>query len=354
MVKAKFFDPKWKTITITGGTGSFGKTLIESLLQNDVEEIRVLSRDEVKQEELRNRFSDPRIRLILGDVRDRESVRSSLEINKKVSDAVFHAAALKQVPNSEFFPNEAIATNVMGTLNLIQTCNYLDVKKVVFLSTDKAVYPINTMGMTKALMEKICVANSYRRRLESEPQAYCVTRYGNVLASRGSVIPTFVKQYRKYGEIYITNPSMTRFLMSLEQAIKLVYFAMENGQNGDIFVQKSPAATLEDLAVAVITILGGSSKHIKIGNTRHGEKLHETLIASEEFSRTEDLENYYRICPDSRPMDYDLYFKNQESKQENIQKTYSSENTEQLDVTQIIKLLCDVGLNEKIIKGSFE
>lgn len=289
-------------ILITGGTGSFGSTVVNSLLKLGVAEVRIFSRDEKKQDDMRRDISDSRCRYIIGDVRDHSS------IVKAVSnvDYVFHAAALKQVPSCEFFPDQAILTNVIGAANVIRACVERGVKKLVCLSTDKAVYPINAMGLTKALMEKLVVATGYSE-IETQSTICCATRYGNVMASRGSVIPLFIEQIKAGRDITITDPNMTRFLMSLEDSVDLVFHAFRNGAAGDIFVRKAPSCTVSVLVEALVEIFGTGAERIVTIGTRHGEKLYETLVSSEEMRKAQDKEGYYRIPMDTRTLDYTHY-----------------------------------------------
>ena len=324
-------DIKDKRFLITGGTGSFGKTMIDFLLKNEVQEVRVLSRDEKKQDDLRKEKRDARLKLFIGDVRDIQSVDYAVE----GVDFVFHAAALKQVPSCDFFPLEAVKTNILGASNVLQSAKKKNVEKTVVLSTDKAVYPINAMGMSKALMEKVMVSES--RNLTS--QTFSGTRYGNVIASRGSVIPLFIQQVSSGRPITITDPSMTRFLMSLEEASDLVMFAFENARNGDIFVQKSPAATIETLAKAVLKVMGKqeTGSIIEIG-TRHGEKKHETLVSREDMAVCEDLGKFFRIPSDTRDLNYSKYIAKGNSEVKSLEE-YASYNTDMLDVGDVAELL---------------
>tara|TARA_B100001250_G_scaffold314789_1_gene277001 strand:+ start:6452 stop:7450 length:999 start_codon:yes stop_codon:yes gene_type:complete len=322
---------KNKTILITGGTGSFGSTVLRRFNDTDIGEIRILSRDEKKQDDLRRKYPDTKIKFYLGDVRDRDSIKSAFE----EVNYIFHAAALKQVPSCEFFPLEAVKTNVIGTDNVLQCAIDNSVEKVVCLSTDKAVYPINAMGTSKAMMEKIIVAKSRN----SKNTKICLTRYGNVMASRGSVIPLFVEQIKNKGEVTVTDPSMTRFMMSLDDAFKLVLFAFENGNNGDIFVQKSPASTIETLSKALFEILGKEEKIKEIG-IRHGEKNHEVLLSREERFVSEDMGDYFRVPPDTRTLNYEQYF----SKGRDLKsiEEYSSENTDRLSADQLKEILSNL------------
>lgn len=322
-----------KVFLVTGGTGSFGNTIAQSLLDLNVKEIRIFSRDEKKQEEMRLSLSNKKFKFIIGDVRDYESLRQALiGVNY-----VFHAAALKQVPSCEFHPLEALKTNVMGSENILRASIENKVTKVVMLSTDKAVYPINTMGLSKALMEKLALAKS--RLYDGNETIVCVTRYGNVMGSRGSVIPLFISQLKSNKALTITDPKMTRFLMSLKESVNLVFYAFEHGNQGDIFVQKSPASTIYDLAIVLSQIF---TKKINIKNigTRHGEKLFETLISKEEMPRTEDLGDYYKIKLDDRDLNYDKYF-TMGDKNENFRDEYNSHNTHKIEGDNLKSLLLD-------------
>tara|TARA_X000000368_G_scaffold153911_1_gene121258 strand:- start:9849 stop:10850 length:1002 start_codon:yes stop_codon:yes gene_type:complete len=319
------------TLLITGGTGSFGKALLRKHLNTDqFDEIRVFSRDEKKQDELRKSVNSRKIKFYIGDVRDESSLKRVIS----EVDYIFHAAALKQVPSCEFFPLEAIKTNILGTNNVLSIAKENNVKKVVVLSTDKAAYPINAMGMTKALMEKVMIANS--RELNPSKSIFCGTRYGNVMASRGSVIPLFIEQIKENKEITITNPEMTRFMMNLDNAVDLVMHAFNNGGNGDIFVQKSPAATIKILAQALIELYDSKSK-IKYIGIRHGEKMFETLVTKEEMIKAADQGEYYKISPDDRDLNYDKYFSKGISKS-SIEE-YNSNNTNLLSVEEMKNLL---------------
>jgi len=318
-------------LLITGGTGSFGNAFLKGAVQNDFySEIRIFSRDEKKQDDLRKKLNSDKVKFYIGDVRDQESV------SKVVSgvDYIFHAAALKQVPSCEFFPIEAVKTNILGTNNVLSAAEEFGVKKAVVLSTDKAAYPINAMGMTKALMEKTMMAAA--RNLNPEKSVFCGTRYGNVMASRGSVIPLFIEQIKNNKPLSITKPEMTRFMMTLDDAVDLVQFAFENGNNGDLFIQKSPAATIQTLAEALISLYNSKSEIQNIG-IRHGEKMYETLVTKEEMAKSDDLGDYYRVSADNRDLNYDKYF----SKGDNttINEEYNSDNTNRLDVDQMKELL---------------
>lgn len=316
-----------KTIIITGGTGSFGNAVLRRFLNTDVKEIRIFSRDEKKQDDMRKLYSNLRIKFHLGDVRDYESVANAMT----GVDFVFHAAALKQVPSCEFFPVQAVRTNILGAENVIRAAIEARAKKVIVLSTDKAVYPINAMGMSKALMEKVMVA--YSRQQPETGTILCGTRYGNVMASRGSVIPLFIEQIKAGNPITITDPDMTRYLMSLEEAVELVVYAYKNGGQGDIFVQKSPASTIRDLAQALIELFEAKTE-IKIIGTRHGEKKHETLVNREEMAKSIDLPGYYQIPADTRDLNYEKYFENGQARVSKV-ADYTSENTYRLSIPEI-------------------
>lgn len=325
---------KGKTLLITGGTGSFGNAVLKRFLDTDIKEIRIFSRDEKKQDDMRKKFSNDKLKFYIGDVRNLESVKDAV----KGVDFIFHAAALKQVPSCEFFPMEAVRTNVLGTDNVLTAAIDAGVKKVVCLSTDKAAYPINAMGTSKAMMEKVIIAKS--RNIDPKDTTICCTRYGNVMASRGSVIPLFVEQIKEGKPITITDPDMTRFLMNLDEAVDLVLFAFENAKQGDLFVQKSPASTVGDLATAVKELFKSDEK-IKIIGTRHGEKAHETLMTREEKAKSIDLGGYFRVPADNRDLNYDKYL---EDGSKNISKAeeYTSHNTERLDVKGTIEKLLTV------------
>jgi len=316
-----------KTLLVTGGTGSFGSTVTKHLIESDIKEIRVFSRDEKKQDDMRRLLGSDKVRFYIGDTRSRESVDNAM----KGVDLVFHAAALKQVPSCEFFPMEAVKTNVMGTENVLISAIDHNASNVVVLSTDKAAYPINAMGISKAMMEKVAIAASRN----ANNTTICCTRYGNVMASRGSVIPLFVEQALKGSPMTVTNPKMTRFMMTLDDSVELVLYAMKNGQPGDIYVQKAPSCYLSDLAEAIKSLLNADSE-IKIIGTRHGEKLYETLLTREEFAKAEDLGNYYRVPADNRDLNYNLFFA--EGKQVDEQE-YNSHNTEILGFEGIKELL---------------
>jgi len=320
-----------KVLMITGGTGSFGHTVLKRFLDTNVREIRIFSRDEKKQEDMRIALANDKVKFYIGDVRDYASVSESMT----GVDYIFHAAALKQVPSCEFYPMEAVKTNVIGTENVLNAAIANGVKRVVVLSTDKAVYPINAMGISKAMAEKIMVARS--RMIPETGTVVCATRYGNVMASRGSVIPLFISQIKKGEPITVTDPNMTRFLMSLEDSVDLVLHAFEHAQQGDIFVQKAPASTVADLAEALKALFNSSSP-VKVIGTRHGEKLYESLISREEMAKAEDMERYFRIPADNRDLNYNKYFVEGEAHISELDD-YTSHNTHRLNVSQIKNLL---------------
>ncbi|PPZ90583.1 UDP-glucose 4-epimerase [Cloacibacterium normanense] len=326
---------KDKILLITGGTGSFGSAVLRRFLHTDhFKEIRIFSRDEKKQDDLRKELNNDKVKFYIGDVRDPLSVENAV----KGVDYIFHAAALKQVPSCEFFPMEAVKTNVIGTENVLNAAEKYEVKRVVVLSTDKAAYPINAMGISKAMMEKVAIAKS--RNLDDNKTIVCVTRYGNVMASRGSVIPLFVEQIKSGKPITITDPNMTRFMMSLDDAVDLVWYAFEHGKQGDLFVQKSPAATIEVLAKAILELKGAKNK-IRIIGTRHGEKLYETLVNKEDMTKAEDLGSYYRIPADNRDLNYEKYFTEGDNEIFNYDE-YHSHNTKRLDVEEMKSLLLSI------------
>jgi len=335
---------KDKTLLVSGGTGSFGTAVLNRFLDTDIGEIRIFSRDEKKQDDMRGRYRNDKLRFIIGDVRDPVSVSNAT----RGVDYVFHAAALKQVPSCEFHPMEAVRTNVLGTGNLLEAAVQNGVPKVICLSTDKAVYPINAMGMSKALMEKVMVAKS--RLLAGTQSVICGTRYGNVMASRGSVIPLFVDQVRKGTPITVTDPRMTRFMMSLDDAVELVLYAFQHGGNGDIFVQKAPASTVSDVARAVCELLGRPDHPIEVIGTRHGEKLYETLLTREEMAAAKDLGGYFRIPPDNRDLNYAKYFVEGE---ESISEAsdYNSHNTTRLDLAATKDLLMTLPFMQAAARG---
>lgn len=321
-----------KTLLITGGTGSFGNAVLKRFLNTEVKEIRIFSRDEKKQDDMRHALQNPKVKFYIGNIRDRQSVDGAME----GVDYVFSAAALKQVPSCEFFPLQAVQTNVLGTNNVIESAIAHGVGRVVVLSTDKAAYPINAMGISKAMMEKVAIARG--RSLGAEAKTtICCTRYGNVMASRGSVIPLWIEQIRSGGVITMTDPNMTRFMMTLEDAVDLVIYAWQHGRNGDLFVQKAPAATLEVLARALKELYHANNE-VKVIGTRHGEKLYETLVTREEMARAEDMGNYFRIPCDTRDLNYDKYFV-EGSHRASIVEDYHSHNTQRLDVEGMKQLL---------------
>lgn len=321
---------KEKTLLITGGTGSFGNAVLRRFLKTGVKEIRIFSRDEKKQDDMRKQYASGKLKFYLGDVRDNESVKAVVN----GVDYIFHAAALKQVPNCEFFPLEAVKTNILGTENVLSAAISAGAERIVCLSTDKAAYPINAMGMSKALMEKLVTAKG--RANSSSGTTITCTRYGNVMYSRGSVIPLFIEQIKSGREMTITNPKMTRFLMSLDEAVDLVLFAFDNAQPGDLFIQKAPASTIEDLAKAVAKVFGAEPR-IKIIGTRHGEKLYETLMTVEEKAKSIDSGKYFRIPVDDRDLNYEKYF-NEGFEGENIE-SYNSDNTERLGIDEVTEKL---------------
>ena len=326
---------KDKVLLITGGTGSFGNAVLRRFLKNDIGEIRIFSRDEKKQDDMRKIYNNPKLKFYIGDVRDYNSV---MDVMRGV-DFVFHAAALKQVPSCEFYPVQAVYTNILGTENVLNAAIASKVKKVVCLSTDKAAYPINAMGMSKALMEKVIVAKG--RNLKDDETTICLTRYGNVMASRGSVIPLFIDQIRNERPITITDPNMTRFMMSLDQAVDLVLFAFKNGKNGDLFIQKSPAATIGVLADTIKNIFKRPEHEVKIIGTRHGEKLYEVLMTKEEKVRAMDMGEYFRVPADGRDLNYSKYF---EEGQEVITEAeeYNSHNTYRLNEEELKEMLINL------------
>ena len=335
---------KNKVLLITGGTGSFGNAVVRRFLPTDIAEIRIFSRDEKKQDDMRHELRSPKLKFYIGDVRDFNSIHSAM----RGVDYVFNAAALKQVPSCEFHPMEAVATNVIGTENTLNAAIANGVKNVIVLSTDKAVHPINAMGMSKALMEKVAVAKS--RNLKAGETTVCVTRYGNVMASRGSVIPLFVSQLKLGKPITITDPDMTRFMMSLDDAVNLVLFAYEKGKGGDTFVQKAPAATIGQLARVLQELFSSSSK-IQVIGTRHGEKKHESLLTREEMVRAEDLGDYYRIPSDSRDLNYALYFEKGEKKVSTFED-YTSANTHRLTDAELRAMLLKLDYIQGELKSS--
>lgn len=320
-----------KILLITGGTGSFGNAVLRRFLHTDIKEIRVFSRDEKKQEDMRIELNNSKVKFYIGDVRNYDSVSTAMS----GVDFVFHAAALKQVPSCEFYPMEAVRTNVLGTENVLNAALANNIKKVICLSTDKAVYPINAMGISKAMMEKLLVAKT--RFADKSKTVFTGTRYGNVMASRGSVIPLFVRQIKENKPLTVTDPNMTRFLMSLDDAVDLVLYAFSNANQGDIFVQKAPASTIMDLAIAVKQLFNAANE-IRVIGTRHGEKLYETLLTREEMAKAEDLEGYYRIIPDDRDLNYGKYF-TEGQEQVSLFGDYNSHNTQRLTVPEILDKL---------------
>ncbi len=338
---------KSKILLITGGTGSFGNAVLRRFLDSDFREIRIFSRDEKKQDDMRKRYNSAKLKFYIGDVRDSRSVEQAM----RGVDFVFHAAALKQVPSCEFHPMQAVRTNVLGTENVLEAAIGAGVKRVVCLSTDKAVYPINAMGISKAMMEKVMVAAS--RNLEGTQTVICGTRYGNVMASRGSVIPLFVDQVFSGKPITITDPSMTRFMMTLADAVDLVLYAFEHGNNGDIFVQKAPAATVEVLAKAILELMNRPNHPVHVMGTRHGEKLYEALLSREEMATAQDMGDYYRVPADGRDLNYAKFVDQGEQKltQTAHGEDYNSHNTQRLDVAGMKQLLLKLDFMQKIASG---
>jgi UDP-N-acetylglucosamine 4,6-dehydratase/5-epimerase len=334
---------KGQTLLITGGTGSFGNAVLKRFLDSELKEIRVFSRDEKKQDDMRKQYAHPKLKFYIGDVRDRSSVDNAM----RGVDFVFHAAALKQVPSCEFYPMEAVRTNVMGTENVVLAAVAAGVKRVICLSTDKAVYPINAMGISKAMMEKVMVAAS--RNLGPET-VVCGTRYGNVMASRGSVIPLFVDQIKAGKPITVTDPNMTRFMMTLDDAVELVLYAFEHGNNGDIFVQKAPAATVDILIQAILGLMNKQGHDVAVIGTRHGEKLYEVLLSREERAAAEDLGDYFRVPADNRDLNYDKYFSEGEE-QISHSEDYNSHNTVRLDADGMKALLLKLPFMQRIARG---
>lgn len=336
-----------KTLLITGGTGSFGNAVLRRFLQSDLTEIRIFSRDEKKQDDMRKLYNSAKLKFYIGDVRDPRSVQQAM----RGVDYVFHAAALKQVPSCEFHPMQAVHTNVLGTENVLEVAIGAGVKRVVCLSTDKAVYPINAMGISKAMMEKVMVAAS--RNLEGTQTVICGTRYGNVMASRGSVIPLFVDQVFSGKPITITDPLMTRFMMTLDDAVDLVLYAFKHGKNGDIFVQKAPAATVEVLAKAILELMSKPNHPVHVMGTRHGEKLYEALLSREEMATAQDMGDYYRVPADGRDLNYAKFVDQGEQKltQTAHGEDYNSHNTQRLDVEGMKQLLLKLDFMQKIARG---
>lgn len=333
-----------KTLLITGGTGSFGNAVLSRFLSTDIKEIRIFSRDEKKQDDMRKRYNSPKLKFYIGDVRDYQSVLNAV----RGADFIFHAAALKQVPSCEFHPLEAVKTNVLGTENVLEAAINTDVERVVCLSTDKAVYPINAMGISKAMMEKVAVAKSR----SAEGTVICATRYGNVMASRGSVIPLFVDQIRSGQAITITDPNMTRFMMTLDDAVDLVLYAFEHGNPGDIFVQKAPAATIKTLAHALAELLKVPEHEVREIGTRHGEKLFEALLSREEMAAAEDLGDYFRVPPDLRDLNYGKFVDQGEQKISSA-VDYNSHNTERLDQKGMQELLLKLEFIRALARGEY-
>jgi UDP-glucose 4-epimerase len=331
-----------KTLLITGGTGSFGNAVLRRFLDSSIAEIRIFSRDEKKQADMRKKYNNPQLKFYIGDVRDIDGVRTAM----RGVDFVFHAAALKQVPSCEFYPLEAVKTNVLGTENVLEAAVTLGVKRVICLSTDKAVYPINAMGISKAMMEKVAVAKSR----ESDTTTICVTRYGNVMASRGSVIPLFVDQIRGGHALTITDPEMTRFMMTLDDAVDLVLYAFEKGKSGDIFVQKAPAATITTLTKALTSLMGVPDHEVSVIGTRHGEKLFEALLSREELVAAQDLGGYFCVPPDMRDLNYGKFI-DQGKKQISVAEDYNSHNSTRLDVIGMEALLMKLRFMQAIIRG---
>jgi UDP-glucose 4-epimerase len=323
---------KDKVLMITGGTGSFGNAMLKGFLNSDLKEIRIFSRDEKKQEDMRIEYKNDKLNFVIGDIKDFKTVCNAMD----GVDFLFHAAALKQVPSCEFYPAQAIQTNILGSENVLEAAAIHNVKKVITLSTDKAVYPINTMGMTKAIMEKVAIDKARDYRVKRNGGVICATRYGNVMYSRGSIIPLFIRQIREGLPLTITNPNMTRFMMSLDNSVELVLYAFDNANSGDIFVQKSPAATIEVLAQAIKELFNASNP-IQIIGERHGEKLYETLCSREEMTKAEDLDNFYRIPADYRDLNYTKYVKEEGIKL--VDEEYNSHNTKRLNVEEMKNLL---------------
>jgi len=326
---------KNKVLVVTGGTGSFGNQVVKEFLSTNINEIRIYSRDEKKQEDMRLQFKDKRLKFYIGDVRDKDSLAGCFS----GADYLFHAAALKQVPSCEFFPLEAVKTNVIGSTNVMEACFKFGLKKAIFLSTDKAVYPVNSMGMTKALMEKAMFSKA-RENIKNKNTIICATRYGNVMGSRGSVIPLFISQIKNKQDITITDPNMTRFLMTLPESVKLVNFAFENGQQGDLFVQKAKSVRILDLAETLIEIFNSKSS-IKIIGTRHGEKSYEALLSREELLRSQEIGDFFRVPLDDRSLNYDKYFSDGEKNLSDIQD-YTSENVDFMNRSELRDLLLKV------------
>ncbi|MDD4927933.1 MAG: polysaccharide biosynthesis protein [Gallionella sp.] len=336
-----------KILLITGGTGSFGNAVLKRFLDTDIAEIRIFSRDEKKQDDMRKRYNHPKLKFYIGDVRDQRSVSSAM----RGVDFVFHAAALKQVPSCEFYPMQAVRTNVLGTENVLEAAVNAGVSRVVCLSTDKAVYPINAMGISKAMMEKVMVASS--RNLEGTGTVICGTRYGNVMASRGSVIPLFVDLVHAGKPITVTDPSMTRFMMTLGDAVDLVLYAFEHGNNGDIFVQKAPAATVEVMTRAILELMGKPDHPVNVIGTRHGEKLYEALLSREEMACAQDMGDYFRVPPDTRDLNYAKFVEQGEQRmtQSSHGEDYNSHNTTRLDIEGAKALLLKLEFMQRLARG---
>jgi len=334
---------KNKTLMITGGTGSFGNAVLKHFLNADIGEIRIFSRDEKKQEDMRIQYKNNKLNFIIGDIRDFDSISSAM----RGVDFLFQAAALKQVPSCEFYPMQAIRTNIVGSENVLEAAARNNVKKVIVLSTDKAVYPINTMGMTKALMEKLAVSKARDSRVKANNGVICATRYGNVMASRGSIIPLFINQIKDGKPMTITNPEMTRFMMSLDDSVNLVLFAFKNAEPGDLFVQKSPAATIGTLAIALKEIFNADNE-IQIIGARHGEKMYESLCGKEEISKAEDMGDFYRVPADFRDLNYTKYVQEDGPKLQN--KEYNSDNTYRLNVAELKELLLSLDYVQNELK----
>jgi UDP-glucose 4-epimerase len=335
---------KDKVLLITGGTGSFGNAVLRRFLKSDVGEVRIFSRDEKKQDDMRKRYADPKLKFHLGDVRDERSVLSAMQ----GVDYCFHAAALKQVPSCEFYPMQAVRTNVLGTENVMAAAHAAGVERIICLSTDKAVYPINAMGISKAMMEKIMVATS--RGFQGSGTTACGTRYGNVMASRGSVIPLFVNQVLNGEPITVTDPEMTRFMMTLDDAVELVLYAFANGDNGDIFVQKAPAATVGTLIQALLELMDRPGHEVRTIGVRHGEKLYESLLGREERARADDLGDYFRVPPDDRDLNYTKFVEEGDPGAAGDEE-YNSHNTERLDVEAMKALLLKLSFMQSIVRG---
>lgn len=336
---------KNKVLMITGGTGSFGNAVLKHFLNSDIKEIRIFSRDEKKQEDMRIEYKDDKLNFIIGDVRDFDSINSAM----RGVDFLFQAAALKQVPSCEFYPMQAVRTNIIGSENVLEAAARNNVKKVVVLSTDKAVYPINTMGMTKALMEKLAISKARDPRVQANKGVICATRYGNVMCSRGSIIPLFIKQIKEGKPLTVTDPNMTRFMMSLDESVRLVLFAFNNAEPGDLFVQKAPAATILTLATALKELFNANNE-ISIIGARHGEKMYETLCGKEEMSKANDLGNFYRIPADMRDLNYTKYI--QTEGPQLIDQEYNSDNTRRLNIKELKELLLSLDYIQNELKNS--